>query len=437
MRVLTKGGNALLATSGNVGTSSGTVRIDLHWNSSPCEIDTLCFVVDNNDKVLSDEWFLFYNQPQSPGLAVGLAQIDSKKTEFSIYLDALPKQVAKCIFAVTLGGLGTFREVKDLTITAISPSGNSLVFRIDNILDERALILAEVYQHSSGWKMRAVGQGFKGGLGPLARHYGVDIADDEDTSEPPPPPPQPSPPALSSNEVPPPLQDTSPLSDLPAPDRPDSRPTRRRGSGLKKLLWAVFILALAAGVVLIFYPSLLPMPLPQPLQQWVNRIKPQHKHIQGNGMPVDSEQCKLSQNEILQRYHTLGESYLKVRKIVNDSNRKRARLTQDWRESGFQCDQAFSEKNNTEINRLKELSLQTHAEETNLLNICAGVLIADIEANLRAETRPALIQRLMQNADISRNLESDLTNIARDLAYFSNKADRLIEEYQSNREACR
>ncbi|MBL0910660.1 TerD family protein, partial [Pectobacterium carotovorum] len=41
---------------------------------------------------------------------------------------------------------------------------------------EKALILGEVYRHNSGWKFRALGQGFNGGLEPLAINYGVDVS---------------------------------------------------------------------------------------------------------------------------------------------------------------------------------------------------------------------------------------------------------------------
>jgi hypothetical protein len=40
---------------------------------------------------------------------------------------------------------------------------------------EAALILGELYRRGGEWKFRAVGQGFAGGLGPLARHFGVDV----------------------------------------------------------------------------------------------------------------------------------------------------------------------------------------------------------------------------------------------------------------------
>ena len=40
---------------------------------------------------------------------------------------------------------------------------------------ETAMIFGEVYRHGEEWKFRAVGQGFAGGLGPMARNFGVNI----------------------------------------------------------------------------------------------------------------------------------------------------------------------------------------------------------------------------------------------------------------------
>mgnify|MGYP001756718258 FL=1 len=40
---------------------------------------------------------------------------------------------------------------------------------------ESAMIFGELYRHNGEWKFRAVGQGFNGGLGPLASSYGVAV----------------------------------------------------------------------------------------------------------------------------------------------------------------------------------------------------------------------------------------------------------------------
>ena len=38
---------------------------------------------------------------------------------------------------------------------------------------ETAITFGELYRHNGEWKFKAVGQGFQGGLGPMARTYGV------------------------------------------------------------------------------------------------------------------------------------------------------------------------------------------------------------------------------------------------------------------------
>ena len=40
---------------------------------------------------------------------------------------------------------------------------------------ETAMVFGELYRHGAEWKFRAVGQGFNGGLGPLAQSYGVNV----------------------------------------------------------------------------------------------------------------------------------------------------------------------------------------------------------------------------------------------------------------------
>jgi tellurium resistance protein TerD len=37
------------------------------------------------------------------------------------------------------------------------------------------MIFGEIYRHGTDWKFKAVGQGFAGGLGPLAASFGVNI----------------------------------------------------------------------------------------------------------------------------------------------------------------------------------------------------------------------------------------------------------------------
>ncbi len=81
----------------------------------------------------------------------------------------------------------TFGQGSSAELRLLDGAGN-LLARFDAGTSgraEAALILGELYRRGSEWKIRAVGQGFAGGLGPLATSFGVDIGD----SAPPPPPP--------------------------------------------------------------------------------------------------------------------------------------------------------------------------------------------------------------------------------------------------------
>ena len=40
---------------------------------------------------------------------------------------------------------------------------------------ETAMLFGEVYRHNADWKFKAVGQGFAGGLGPMAASMGVNL----------------------------------------------------------------------------------------------------------------------------------------------------------------------------------------------------------------------------------------------------------------------
>ncbi|OQX19248.1 MAG: chemical-damaging agent resistance protein C, partial [Desulfobacteraceae bacterium IS3] len=60
----------------------------------------------------------------------------------------------------------------------VSQDSNREIARFDlseDMSTETAMMFGEVYRHGGEWKFRALGQGFKGGLGPMAKNYGVKI----------------------------------------------------------------------------------------------------------------------------------------------------------------------------------------------------------------------------------------------------------------------
>jgi tellurite resistance protein TerA len=181
MHELMQGANQGLA-------AGGSVKMIVSWTRSPDDLDVACFLVGADGKVPSDDWMVFYNQPASPGRAVRL-QADGKTVTFQIDLDALPAHIARCCFTATLDGAGTVAAIEGLTVGALV-ADTEVRFVPGQLGNERALMMVDVYRHASAWKMRAVAQGFNGGLAPLARHFGVSVAEDAGRSAPAAAPPQ-------------------------------------------------------------------------------------------------------------------------------------------------------------------------------------------------------------------------------------------------------
>jgi tellurium resistance protein TerD len=63
-------------------------------------------------------------------------------------------------------------------IRCVDAGTNTEVARFDLSEDysvETAMIFGEIYRNNGEWKFKAIGQGFKGGLAPLAKSFGVNM----------------------------------------------------------------------------------------------------------------------------------------------------------------------------------------------------------------------------------------------------------------------
>ena len=97
-------------------------------------------------------------------------------------LDRVPADVAKITLAVTIhdgeGRRQNFGMVSNAFIRVLNNDTGRELARYDLSEDastETAMIFGEVYRHGGEWKFRAVGQGYAGGLAPLARNFGVNV----------------------------------------------------------------------------------------------------------------------------------------------------------------------------------------------------------------------------------------------------------------------
>jgi tellurium resistance protein TerD len=100
----------------------------------------------------------------------------------SIDLSKVPADVDKVVLAVTIHDAEARRQnfgmVGKAFIRCVNAANSSEIARYDLSEDsstEAAMIFGEVYRNGADWKFRAIGQGFAGGLGPLAKNYGVNV----------------------------------------------------------------------------------------------------------------------------------------------------------------------------------------------------------------------------------------------------------------------
>ncbi|MFL6075707.1 MAG: TerD family protein [Mycobacteriales bacterium] len=149
-------------------------------------VDLCALLLAPTGRVRSDADFVFHNQPAGAGGAVrltGTAAVD-------VDLDALPADVDRVLLAASLDE-GTFGQLAPPVgrLSGADGGGDAAAFTLAGLDAERAVIAFELYRRQGDWKVRAVGQGYGGGLAELAGRHGVDVAD------PPPPPATPVAPA--------------------------------------------------------------------------------------------------------------------------------------------------------------------------------------------------------------------------------------------------
>lgn len=187
-----------LAKGGNVSLSKEEpglthILIGLGWDTrttdgTDFDLDASAFLLGAGDRVRGDADFIFYNNLRSSDGSVEhtgdnrTGEGDGDDEALKVELARVPGDVQKIAVTVTIhegeARRQSFGMVSNAFIRIVNDATGREIARYDLTEDastETAMIFGEVYRHNGDWKFRAVGQGYQGGLAPMARNYGVNV----------------------------------------------------------------------------------------------------------------------------------------------------------------------------------------------------------------------------------------------------------------------
>ncbi|WP_067806390.1 TerD family protein [Actinomadura formosensis] len=187
---LSKGGNVSLTKEAPGLTA---VVVGLGWDvrtttGADFDLDASALLCSAENKVLSDQHFVFFNNLKSPEGSVEhtgdnlTGEGEGDDEQIKVNLGGVPAEVSKIVFPVSIYDADSrqqnFGQVRNAFIRVVNQADNSEIARYDLSEDastETAMVFGELYRHGAEWKFRAVGQGYASGLSGIASDFGVNV----------------------------------------------------------------------------------------------------------------------------------------------------------------------------------------------------------------------------------------------------------------------
>ncbi|BCB04122.1 TerD family protein [Bacillus sp. KH172YL63] len=177
-------------------TNPGLIRavIGLGWDTNKYQgghdfdLDASAFLVDENDKCVNDQDFIFYNNLSHPSESVIhtgdnlTGEGDGDDEQLIVDFSKIPSYVHKIGITVTIHDADArrqnFGQVSNAFVRLVDDASDNELLRFDLGEDfsiETAVVVCELYRHGNEWKFSAIGSGFSGGLADLCRNYGLQV----------------------------------------------------------------------------------------------------------------------------------------------------------------------------------------------------------------------------------------------------------------------
>ncbi|MEU9299824.1 restriction endonuclease [Streptomyces sp. NPDC048269] len=144
----------------------------------------VCALVCTGNRVLSEDHFVFFNNPRTPDGSVRTgAHSAPDKAAVEVAFDALPREADRLVLVAAIdpeadphADLAGFTDARIRLLNAAGAEAGQLEVS-DGRAGETALVLGSFRRRANGdWDFVIGGKGYRGGLEDLLREYGVDVA---------------------------------------------------------------------------------------------------------------------------------------------------------------------------------------------------------------------------------------------------------------------
>ena len=138
------------------------------------DLDSEAFLLGENEKVLGEDYFVFYNQKATPDNAVKYLSNDSEKI-INVKLKELNEKVKKIVFVLTINEAiknnFNFSGVSNAIVKIIELVRFELTEYYKEVI---SMMVGEIYFKNGEWRFNAIGNGTKDDLLGLCSRFGVD-----------------------------------------------------------------------------------------------------------------------------------------------------------------------------------------------------------------------------------------------------------------------
>ena len=162
------------------------LRVAFGWNvrDARCDVDASAFLLGPDNRVPSDDWFVFYSQPVSPDGSVRFQEDGRTEREvITVDFSRVDPRIQRIVLVMTINEAKekrlNFGMIGDAWLRVLDGSGREVLsYRPQDFYENiTSMTLGEIYLRGGEWRFNPVGRGLDIDLAGQCAVYGVNISD--------------------------------------------------------------------------------------------------------------------------------------------------------------------------------------------------------------------------------------------------------------------